>query len=125
MKLELIPVKDTDPEITTWDFSAPENVLIEVIMHDPATDWGSFGIESTSIISTSEVAGAASYELEHGFLDYTIQAMTNPPGEGWFVVEGVTAVYSRGDGWMTEDEMRFSHTGIRPATAEEIAEGQG
>ncbi len=122
--MELIPVADPNPEVPTWDFAVPEDVLIEVIMHDPAGT-ASFGIESTSIISTSEVAGAASYELEHGFLDYTIQAMINPPGEGWFVVEGVTAVYRRGDGWMTDDDMRFDHTGVRPATAEEIAKEQG
>lgn len=123
-KLELIPIAETEePEV--FDFSSPENVLIEVIMHDPAgptDDWKNFGIESTTVISgKDDVTGAASYEKSYGgFLDYTIQDMIDPPGEGWFTIVGMTGSYTRGDGWMTDDDMDFYHEAVRPATEEEI-----
>ncbi|QIG75734.1 hypothetical protein EVC20_163 [Rhizobium phage RHph_Y2_17_1] len=129
MKLELTrgaDDSDTD-EAERIDLSSPEDVLIEVIMHDPAgskTDWKNFGIESTTVINGKEgITGAAEYENSYGgFLDYTIQGLIDPPGEGWFVVQGMTGQFHRGDGWMTDDDMSFWHEGVRPATPEEIAE---
>jgi hypothetical protein len=34
--------------------------------------------------------------------------MIDCPGEGWFIVHGVTAVFSKGDGWTTDDDMEFT-----------------
>jgi hypothetical protein len=123
---ELISIADDAAIEPVFEFSSPEDVLIEVIMHDLAgskTDWKNFGIESTTIINGKEgVIGAAEYErTEGGFLDYTIKDMIDPPGEGWFVIVGVTATYHRGDGWMTDDNMSFEHQTVRPATPDEIA----
>ncbi|OCP21949.1 MULTISPECIES: hypothetical protein [unclassified Ensifer] len=127
VKLELIPITDdADTEdMKIFDFTSPENVLIEVVMHDPAgpTDkWTNFSIESTTVISGKEgVTGAAEYERCYGAgLDYTIQQIIDPPGEGWFVIVGMTGHYSRGDGWMTDDDMEFYHEAVRPAIEEEI-----
>jgi hypothetical protein len=127
MQLTLTPVESDDAEDCPIDLSSPEDVLIEVIMHDPAgskTDWKNFSIESTTVINGKEgVTGAAEYEHSYGgFLDYTIQGLIDPPGEGWFVVQGMTGQFHRGDGWMTDDSMSFWHEGVRPATPEEIAE---
>ncbi|MBX5130769.1 hypothetical protein HJB53_30225 [Rhizobium lentis] len=129
MNITLQPAEadSADEAKPVFDFASPEDVLIEVIMHDPAgskTDWKNFGIETTAVINTKDgVTGAASYEHDYGgFLDYTIQGLIDPPGEGWFVVHGITGQYHRGDGWMTDDDMRFDHQGVRPATPEEIAE---
>jgi hypothetical protein len=126
MQLTFTPVESDDAEDCPIDLSSPEDVLIEVIMHDLAgskTDWKNFSIESTTVINgKDEVTGAAEYERSYGFLDYTIQGLIDPPGEGWFVVVGVTGTYTRGDGWHTDDDMRFSHEAVRAATPEEIAE---
>ncbi|AGC36166.1 hypothetical protein B7L88_gp122 [Rhizobium phage RHEph10] len=119
--------EETEEEPERIDLSSPEDVLIEVIMHDPAgskTDWENFGIESTTVINGKEgITGAAEYERCYGTsLDYTIKDLIDPPGEGWFVVQGVTAKFHRGDGWTTDDDMSFWHEAVRPATPEEIAE---
>lgn len=102
----------------TFDFNSPENVIIEVIGSED--DWL---IEDCKIINpTDGVIGAASYENEFGgFLDYVIKDMIDFPGEGCFVVEGITGTYTRGDGWMTDDDMSFDYSTVRPATETEIA----
>ncbi|WP_276122678.1 hypothetical protein [Pararhizobium qamdonense] len=123
-QLILTPDAQAD-EKEVFDFTAPEDVLIEVVMHDPRGpkhQWKNFSIEVCTVIAGKDgVTGAANYELSYGgFLDYTIQGLIQPPGKGWFVVHGITADYHRGDGWMTDDCMNFYHQGVRPATQEEI-----
>lgn len=41
--------------------------------------------------------------------------------EGWHVIEGITATYYKGDGWMTDDDVEYDWERIRPATQEEIS----
>lgn len=121
----MIFTKDPTPEPEEkFDFSSPEDVLIEVIADDDPHqrwDWKGFKIETCTVIKGGN--GAASYEHAYGgFLDYTMEEIADcPKCEGWFVVEAVTAVYHRGDGWTTDDDMDFECTGIRPATDEERA----
>lgn len=108
-----------------FDFNSPEDVLIEVIEDLPNIgygDWKGFSIDSCTVINGSEgVTGAASYERSYGgFLDYTIEGMIDFPGAGWFVVEGVTGEYVRGDGYTSDDDMRFYYKSVRPATEDEI-----
>jgi hypothetical protein len=121
----LTPIEETEFPEPKFDFSSPENVIIEVILLDPngTKDWNNCSIETINIIDTTDgVAGAASYDAEYGgFLDYTIQSMIDCPGEGWFTVVGVTGVYTKGDGWMTDDDMTFDYKEVRPATQEEIS----
>jgi len=102
----------------SYDFSTPEDVLIEVVAKEDGYCW----ISTTSVINGADgTMGAASYESSYGFIEFTIEEMIDYPGIGWFVVEGVTADYLKGDGWSTDDDMRFYYTNIRPATPEEIA----
>lgn len=128
---DLIPIdgpEDDEPE--KFDFSHPEDVLIEVIAEDKADQtlptWGTFlhSIVSCTVLGErGEPSGAASYEQAYGcFLDYVIQDLIECPGEGWWVVVGVTGVYTRGDGWMTDDDLRFHCEGVRRATPEEITQ---
>lgn len=105
-----------------FDFSSPEDVLIKVVQGDN-DKWGGFSIDEYNVINRANpsVTGAASYEMSYaGFLDYTIEGMIDPPGEGWFVVEGMTGYYSRGDGYTSDDDMEFYYEKVRPATEEEI-----
>ena len=110
-----------------FDFSSPEAVLILVTADDDADwtlpNWTHHSIEIATVIDGKDaVTGAASYEVSYGgFLDYTIEGMIDCPGDGWFVVEGVTGCYHKGDGWMTDDRMDFYYERVRPATAEERA----
>lgn len=122
---ELIPVDGPEYK-EKFDFSSPEDVLIEVILNKPETGpptWDAHSIETCTIIGCDdEVTGAASYEQSYGgFLDYTIDGMIECPGSGWFVVVGITGDYVKGDGWMTDDNMYFYHESVRPATEEEKA----
>lgn len=124
---ELSPAEDSEaPEPEKIRFNSPEDVLIEVVgPHDDDPEnrkWENWSIESTTVIrGEAGVTGAASYEKSYGgFLDYTIEGLIEVPGEGWFIVEKVTAVYHRGDGWTTDDDMEFLCKGVRPATKEEI-----
>lgn len=99
-----------------FNFSSPEDVLVHVLQEgEQLFDWSSHFIDSCTILNPSN--GAASYEQSYGgFLDYTIEGLIDCPGEGWFVVQGITAVYYKGDGWMTDDDMEFDCKGVRPAT---------
>lgn len=126
MELTALPEED-EPE--TIDFSSPEDVLIQIIADefggygDP--DWKGYSIEACTILSGKEgITGAASYEKAYGsFLDMTIMDMVHcPKKEGFYVVEGVTGYYSKGDGWMTDDDMEFYFENLRPATPEEAAQ---
>lgn len=126
---ELIAAKQEDPQDKeVFDFDSPEDVLIEIIedgfnQHGYG-GWKGHSIETCEIIGSAnpDVTGAASYEKSYGgFLDYTIEGMIDFPGEGWWVVEGITGVYTKGDWGFTDDDMRFYHKSVRPATEEEIS----
>lgn len=125
---EFIPT-DEPPEQRDeekFDFSSPEDVLIEVVgPHDVngPKDWKNYSIESCTVINQANpvATGAASYDAAYGgFLDYTLQSMIDPPGEGWFVVVGVTGQYYKGDGWHSDDDITFEFKEVRPATDDEI-----
>ena len=110
-----------------FDFNSPEAVLILVTADEDADwtlpIWKKHTIEIATVIDGEEgVTGAASYEASYGgFLDYTIEGMIDCPGDGWWVVEGVTGCCHKGDGWMTDDDMDFYHERVRPATEDEKA----
>jgi hypothetical protein len=124
-ELVTLPEDDEPEGEEKFDFSSPEDVLIHVIA-EPRTfnGWTKMRVDTATVISGKEgVIGAALYERSYGgFLDYTMESITDEPEEeGWYVVEGVTATYTKGDWGFTEDEMDFDYTGVRPATEEEIA----
>ena len=123
---EITPSGEPEPE-PKIDFNSPEDVLIEVTKNEMLTSipgWEQFHIETCTVIGANDgITGAASYEQAYGsFLDYTIQDMIEFPGEGWFVVQGITAYYHKGDGYSTDDDMDFYYESVRPATTEEIAQ---
>lgn len=119
----LTPIDQPDPDPEPIDFDSPEDVLIEVICNVDDVDkrWQDHSIEIATVINGKDgVMGAASYEHSYGgFLDYTIQDLIDCPGAGWFVVEGVTGTYTKGDGWMTDDDLRFAYKSVRRATEDE------
>lgn len=113
-----------------FDFSYPEDVFIEVIFEgddeeeEKEKSWKNHVINFFSVMTipkNGNIVGAASYESIHGsFLDYTIHDLVECPGVGFFVVEGITGEAFKGDGYTTEDDMKFFCKGIRKATDEEI-----
>lgn len=124
-EIDFGPDETSDEYKEHFDFSSPEDVLIEVVgPHEadkPLDNWQNWSIESCTVIASKEgVTGAAQYDQSYGAgLDYTIQSMIEPPGEGWFVVAGVTGRYFKGDGWTSDDDMDFYFETVRPATEEE------
>jgi hypothetical protein len=132
----MTPTPEEDDYREVFDFSHPEDVLVLIDHREIKTyerfRWNDWEVVETHVLTHpradgEEVIGAASYDAQYGgFLNYTIESMIDPPGEwGFYVVEDVTGVYTRGDGWMTDDDMDFYHGGVRPATPEEVAEFYG
>ncbi len=118
------PVGD-DYEEPKYDFKLPEDVIFQVVSDDREINrgsWKGYALEIVNVITDHgpEKAGAATYDMIYGSLDYTIIDMYECPGLGWFVVTGTTAEFYPGDRWETDDDMAFFHTGVRPATQEEI-----
>lgn len=116
------------PEDQQFHFDDPEDVLIWVIClledgeEGDRTSWSNWSIEQIEMLKVGKGAGgAAEYDRLHGVgLDYTLRSILDvPTAEGVFVVEGITGVYHRGDGWTTDDDMEFAYKAVRPATAEE------
>ena len=118
--------KDDEPE--KIDFNSPEDVLIEVIedsIRNKTGDWAGFMIDACTVLNGADgITGAASYEQAYGgFLDYTIEGMIDCPKKpGFYVVQGITAYYHKGDGYTTDDDMDFYFEAVRPATDEEAAQ---
>jgi len=120
----------TEEVDSSWDevinLSSPEDVLIEIVgPHDnnPTNkSWKNWTIEQCVVIRGADgIMGAASYEQSYGgFLDYTIQDLIDPPGEGWYVVINITGNFTKGDGWTTDDEMTFYYERVRPALQFEV-----
>ena len=121
---DLTAIEQDDPE--KIDLMSPEDVLIEIKASNPdfvgPLAWNHASITTTMIINgVNGIMGAASYDACYGcFLNYTIENMIECPGQGWWVVTGMTGHYMRGDGWTTDDDMDFYYDGLRPATQEEI-----
>ena len=127
MDCNLLQIADDrdEEDREVFDFNHPEDVMFEVVEVPPTRDqsgWSGFTIDDTYVLRTDGVTGAASYEDSYGgFLDYTIRRVADcPRREGIFVLEDVTAIYRRGDGWTTDDDMDFYAGITRPATIEEI-----
>lgn len=110
---------DDDEVEEQFNFSSAEDVLIEVWRDDI-----SIQIEIHDIFSKdTNVTGAAQYEQVYGgFLGYVILDLIgkNSIQDGWWVVEGMTADYTRGDGYTIDDDMEFNYKSLRLATQEEI-----
>lgn len=60
---------------------------------------------------------------EGGFPDYWIGDECDFETPGHYVIEGIAGDFYKGDGWMTDDDMRFHYESIRKATVDEIVAG--
>lgn len=64
------------------------------------------------------------YWLNEGMgVEYWLQGLIDLDEPGFYVVEGVTGEYIRGDGWTTDDDEEWYFEFIRRADPEEIKEG--
>lgn len=122
---EITEIDEEDEYQEKIDFNHPEDVI--VFIEESEGNWGygewkNHSIAYCDVIQKDDVImGAASYDACYGgFLDFTMQDLIDDPKPGWFVVENVTGVYHKGDGYMTDDDMDFYCKKVRPATKEEI-----
>lgn len=94
-----------------YDFSAPEDLLIEVIKIGGSDEvsWANHQIESY-LVSTSPdgILGIVSYEAERGNIETFVEHMVDCPGEGIFVIEDVC-----------EHGTEIYYSEVRPATDRE------
>ena len=119
---------DNEPE--KIDLASPESLLFEVIADTVDTvdtierfSWKGFSIDNAVVLDGADgITGAASYEVAYGCgLNYLVEDLIECPGPGWWVLEDVTATFTRGDGWTIDDDINFECGELRPATPEEIA----
>lgn len=125
--LSVIETGCTSEEEEKFDFSKPENVFFYAIhdeqLKEHTYNKREFQIEELCVMNPCN--GAATYEQAYGAsLDYTVSDMIDDEikSDGFYVMEDVTGVYTRGDGWMTDDDMDFYCGKVRPATEAEIEE---
>lgn len=111
---ELILMPSKADEEPSYDMSQEEDLLVEL-------DDGN--VAYVTIIS--DTSGWCSCERDYGELAYMVeQACEFPDRDGYYVIEGCTGRYTRGAGWMTDDDddADFYPGTIRPATTDEIAQ---
>lgn len=128
---DLIPINDPEWEEPRYAFDLSED-LIFWVEHDPDMEpskydrsWSQKLIHDVRVIrydsDPDDIVGACSYDQSYGAgLDYVIRTEIEYPGDGLWVLEDVTAIYSQGDGWEIDDDMQFYPGQLRPATIEEI-----
>lgn len=111
-----LDIENTDPE-PVYDFSTEEQLVVHV---DP--NEYTFGVDVISVVTPDgKIPGWASCEYEtSNCLNYMLSAVATLPKEsGYYIVEGVTGYYIRGDGWTTDDDAEMSIKLMRPITEQE------
>ena len=116
MKLEpfaIDPDKGEEDLPTTYDWDVKETVLWQVLNGE---------VEFACVIDSPEGPnGMASYcQDEGGMLDYVLSSEKSE--DGYYVSEGCTGAYFKGDGWEIEDSLELYVGSIRSATQDEIKE---
>lgn len=118
--VELIPTDDDDDfEEPVYDFGTKENILIHV-----CKGGYTFGVEVIEIITPDgRNPGWVSCDYNHdGPLDYMISNQLEQSVfdvDGFYMIEGATGEYIRGDGWTTDDDAELCFETVRLATPEE------
>ena len=114
-------------------FAHPEDVVFELVnLGEHKICVGQYSIEEYAIITPppeytgdgSPIEGALTYERHYGCgMEYTLNSLLPKDLEsGFYVLEDVTGCYTRGDGWMTDDDLDIYPGDLRQATLDEIAE---
>lgn len=87
----------------------PSKILFQII------DNGHHGLAIEELFHTG---GDAEIEHDNGALDYGLLEIIDKEfeKEGWYVCEGFTVRYTRGDGWTTDDDADYECERFRRAT---------
>lgn len=122
---------DDDGEEPTYNLRHPEDTILWVEADQTQTyPLKGFIVHEVYVMADGTgISGAACYEQSEGCgLSYTFGQMWEDdwadPTDGAhtvLVIEDMTSRYTRGDGWMTDDDVDHYITGARPATTEEMA----
>lgn len=124
--------QDGEHESEIFDFTTGEDCIFEVI--GPGMDrkcergfWKDHQIEDFYVLANHGTTGALSYDQSYGTgVKHILESMLYPHevhGPGVYVIEEVTCYFTRGDGWMTDDDVDFDYRLVRPATIEETFNG--
>lgn len=111
---ELIGVAGPDEEFEPPSYSEPGRMLLEVTGPDENYD---------REVECHDSDGSVCWIHEGVGVDWWLEQRDIPEiqAPGWYVIEGITGEYIRGDGWSTDDDEEWEYKGVRPATPEEIA----
>jgi hypothetical protein len=112
--LHLVPVPD-DPEESLPKYSDPGRILVLVsgtLIDEMEVLWAD---SSASTFWMGEGAGC----------DYWVKEVLRPRdfgAPGYWVIEGITGTYIKGEYGVTEDEEEWEYKSVRPATFEDLDE---
>lgn len=117
---KLAPIVSDDTFEPQYDLSTKEQILLHV-----SPGGYTFGLDVCQVFTPEgRNPGFASCEQDAGgALDYMLSLMLEADilaKEGYYVVEGATGIYTRGDGWEIDDDSDLDFESVRPATQEEI-----
>jgi hypothetical protein len=101
------------------DPSVPEYVLFEITGEERHFS----NIVAYEIGGADDVMGIVSYEQSYGVgVEFLLEDVLEEwPAVGFWVMEGITGAFFRGDGWTTDDDVEFYGGTLRPATQEEVS----
>lgn len=122
VEFTIIPSDSDEPsEDDLPGYKDPGRILFEIYhiyrCGDQPTSHTRYEIEVHDYDSGSSVM----WLQEGQGIDYWLQDVIDLEGTGFYVVEGVTGTYYRGDGWSTDDDEEWEFTLCRRATLEEIS----
>jgi hypothetical protein len=114
----IMPVQDwqmNDDDLPSY--KDPGDILVHVMEILPGSNWPRYELEvldydsGSSLMWMQEGIGVE-YWLRDGAYEF--------PSPGYYVIEGVTGTYYRGDGYTTDDDEEWDYKGVREATRDEI-----
>jgi hypothetical protein len=113
-------IRPAEPEPKLPRYSDEGRILFEIShVYRSPSDHERYEIEVLDYDSNSSI-----HWLNEGLgADYWLKEILELDESGFYVVEGVTGCYIRGDGWTTDDDEEWGLRFIRRADPEEI-EGQ-
>lgn len=111
---ELIEIAGESDDFEPPLYSTPGRMLLEVTGPDEQ-----YGRE----VECHDSDGSVFWINEGVGIDWWLEQHDIPEiqASGWYVIEGITGEYIRGDGWSTDDDEEWEYKSVRPATLKEIA----
>lgn len=115
--LEIVAIETDDMEYELPSYYDVSQILVHVMaIKRPEDKW----IYRYDLEVLDDGGGCVFWINEGVGFDFWFDEHVDFIAPGYYVVEGITGSYIRGDGWMTDDREYWEFTNIREATRDEI-----